>query len=151
MKSINKFSRKGFVKPICINDILFWLVVVLLFAWMEYVFIYIDYPDKWVEFVRSVGIFGVTMAVFFIVDILSFVKLNEETKSLKVWGLYQLCPKTYAISDIVAVHIRYSRRDLFNVILTLKNGQHSRLSVEDTEQFCNRLAAIAPELKIEKE
>lgn len=151
MKTIDKFSRKGFVKSICINDILFGLVVVLLFAWTEYLFIYIDYPNEKIEFVRSVGIFGLTTAVFFIIDILSFVKLDAVTKSLKVWGLYQLCPKTYALSDIAAVHIRYSRRDLFNVILTLKNGQHARLSVGDTEQLCKLLADIAPELKIEKE
>ncbi len=91
------------------------------------------------------------MAIWFIIDALSFVKLNVETNSLKVWGLYQICPKTYAISDIAAVHIRYSRRDLFNVILTFKDGNHEKLSVGDTERLVKQLSVIAPELKIEQE
>lgn len=148
MKSNNCFSRKGFIKPIWLNNMILWILVVLSYALFD--FILVNTHDL-TALENAVCFFGLCMGVFFIIDCFSYVKIDADKKSLRVWELSQICPKTYCFSDIAAIHIRYSRRDLHNVILTLSNGNHKRLTVGDTERFVKQLSTLAPELKIEQE
>ena len=146
MKTVQYYRRKGHFKPLCIYY-LFWFILCMgLYILAYYLFI----SNSWAEIWHEAWIFAIIAFIILLLAYLSFVKIDTTKKTLTSW-LFPRFSKTINLSDVVAVHIRYSWQDLFNVILTLKDGSHLRLSIEDAKGFVEQIKAIAPGIEIDKE
>lgn len=95
MKSNNCFSRKGFIKPIWLNNIILWILIVLSYALFD--FILVNTHDL-TALENAVCVFGLCMGVFFIIDCFSYVKIDADKKA---YG-YGNCLK-YVLRHIVSL------------------------------------------------
>ncbi len=151
MKEKKYYAKKGYIQSVPVYvDHLVWFVLIM---GLLILFCHIFLSDcSFEENLSLIISFGIFCAIFYILDCCSFVKVNTPQKNIRVWGLvYQIYPKTINLSDVVALHIRYSYRDIFNIILTLQDGSHQRLSIRNEKGFVGQIKAIAPGIEIYKE
>lgn len=151
MKEKKYYAKKGYIQPVPVYvDHLVWFVLIMGFLILFcHIFLSDFSSEENLSLIINLGIF---LTIFYILDCCSFVKVNTSQKTIKVWGLvYQIIPKTINLSNVAALHIRYSYRDVFNIVLTLQDGSHQRLSIRNANAFAEQIKAIAPGIEIYKE
>lgn len=144
MKTVQKYYRKGFIKPIVLNDILWLLLCSGLYCLTCKLFIYDNWTEAWYN---TLWFASFILIVLVIPMYFNFVKTDTDKKVISVW-IYPYTYKKINLSDIAAIHIRYSWKDIHNVILTLKDGNHLRLSIADAKGFAEQVKAIAPDIEV---